>query len=124
MSTETRRINSILDLMPNYPAKPGSGLNASVGLIALDDCAVVPLNSESDLVIGSDFVRGEGFHLFKKGVLSWQDVGYYLIGANASDLAAMGLRLSELLWCLDTPLKCQMMITKVLWRHPNGLRRF
>jgi thiamine-monophosphate kinase len=48
------------------------------------------MTSELDLVIGSDFVRGEGFHLFKLRVLSWQDIGYYLIGANASDLAAMG----------------------------------
>jgi thiamine-monophosphate kinase len=61
-----------------------------VGLEALDDCAVIPISSETDLVVGSDFVRGAGFHLFQKGVLSWQDVGYYLIGANASDLAAMG----------------------------------
>jgi thiamine-monophosphate kinase len=90
MSTETRRIESILRLLKQFPARSGCGLDASAGLEALDDCAVVPLNPTSDLVIGTDFVRGEGFYLFRKGILTWKDVGYYLIGANASDLAAMG----------------------------------
>lgn len=90
MSTETRRINGILKLLRKYPSTSGAGLNASVGLQGLDDCAVVPLNSQQDLVFGSDFVRGPGFHLFRKGILSWQDIGFYLIGANASDIAAMG----------------------------------
>jgi thiamine-monophosphate kinase len=90
MSTEERRIRSILDLLAQYPAKSGSGLNATAGLLALDDCAVIPISSDIDLVFGSDFIRGEGFHLFKRGILSWRDVGYYLVGANVSDLAAMG----------------------------------
>lgn len=90
MSTEERRIRSILGLMTKYHVKAASGLDASAGLLALDDCAVIPINSDVDIVFGSDFIRGEGFHLFKRGILSWQDVGYYLIGANVSDLAAMG----------------------------------
>lgn len=90
MSTEQRRIQTILDLVSKAPGIAASGHEATVGLPALDDCAVVPLPGDLDLVIGSDFVRGETFYLFREGVLSWYDLGYYLIGANASDLAAMG----------------------------------
>jgi thiamine-monophosphate kinase len=90
MSTEVRRIQSILNLLRQFPAKSGSGLEASVGLQALDDCAVIPFTDDLDLIVGTDFVRGEGFHLFKRKLLDWKDIGYYLVGANASDLAAMG----------------------------------
>ena len=90
MSTEVRRIQSILNLLNQFPAKSGSGLEASVGIPALDDCAVIPFPNDLDLIVGTDFVRGEGFHLFKRKILDWKDIGYYLIGANASDLAAMG----------------------------------
>ncbi len=90
MSTEQQRIQTILSLVARHRSRPGSGLGASVGVEALDDCAVIPISGELDLVIGSDFVRGQGFHLFKRGILSNRDIGYYLIGANASDLAAMG----------------------------------
>ncbi len=90
MSTESRRILSILELVKHQPATAGCGKPASHGLEALDDCAVVPISATEDLIIGTDFVRGSGFHLFRRGVLSWHDVGYYLVGANASDLAAMG----------------------------------
>lgn len=78
--------------MARHPAVPGSGLCASVGVAELDDCAVIPFTNGTDLVIGSDFVRGENFKLALLGLLSAQDVGYYLMGANASDLAAMGAR--------------------------------
>ena len=90
MSTEERRIRSIVDLWKGIPACATAGLEASTGLAALDDCAVIPLDEQRDLVVGTDFVRGEGFHLFQRGYLSWSDVGYYLAAANASDLAAMG----------------------------------
>jgi len=90
MSKERRRIKGILDLVETHSVKPLSGLVAKIGVAALDDCAVIPMGSDRDLVVGSDFVRGEDFHLFKKGYLSRRDIGYYLVGANVSDLAAMG----------------------------------
>ena len=90
MSNEARRIKSILELVKRLPATAADGRLPSTGLSHLDDCAVIPISNNLDLVVGSDFVRGEGFHLFKLGQLSWKDVGYYVIAANASDLAAMG----------------------------------
>ncbi len=90
MSSERERIKRIVELAARHPARAASGLDARVGLESLDDCAVVPMPGGVDLVVGSDFVRGPGFHLFKSGVLTWHDLGYYLIAANASDLAAMG----------------------------------
>src|SRR5262245_33206740 len=90
MSKESRRIQAILGLVEKWPAVAGAGIEATIGLSALDDCAVVPISPEWDLVVGTDFVRGTGFYLFKQGVLGFEDIGFYLIGANASDLAAMG----------------------------------
>jgi thiamine-monophosphate kinase len=90
VSTEERRIRAIVDLWRSVPTPSCAGLEATGGLAALDDCAVIPLDNQRDLVIGTDFVRGEGFHLFQRGYLTWRDVGYYLAAANASDLAAMG----------------------------------
>jgi thiamine-monophosphate kinase len=58
----------------------------------LDDCAVTTFNDTHDLVIGSDFVRGEGFLLYQKGYMTAEQVGWYLVGANLSDVAAMGAR--------------------------------
>lgn len=43
-------------------------------------------------MIASDFVRGSGFYLFELGYLNYFDIGYYLVIANLSDLAAMGAR--------------------------------
>lgn len=90
MSTESRRIQTILGLVAKWPAVAGAGVEATIGLNELDDCAVVPVSPEWDLVVGTDFVRGTGFYLFKQGILGFEDIGFYLIGANASDLAAMG----------------------------------
>lgn len=90
VSREEIRIGKIIKLAQRFPSNAADGRHATTGLPELDDCAVVPFGAEIDLVIGSDFVRGEEFHLFSEGLLSWKDVGYYLIAANASDLAAMG----------------------------------
>src|SRR5918992_3826419 len=90
MSKERRRIDGILELVKSFPSVCKAGLPASVGLEGLDYCAVVPVGNGFDLIIGSDFVRGEEFHLYRAGMLNRQDIGYFLIGANASDLAAMG----------------------------------
>src|SRR5262249_40185206 len=90
MDTEARRLAIIMETLRMHPAATATGLEASVGVLQRDDCAVLPFNSDYDMVFGSDFVRGEGFILFKKGILSRREIGYYLIGANVSDLAAMG----------------------------------
>jgi thiamine-monophosphate kinase len=67
--------------------------NAVVELIAgaeaQDDCAVYRLGA-IDLVVGSDYVRGPKFFLYEAGLLSEEDLGYYLAIANFSDVAAMG----------------------------------
>lgn len=55
-----------------------------------DDAALIPIDNESSLVVASDFIRGTGFYLFQLGLLDYYDVGYYLIIANISDIAAMG----------------------------------
>ena len=55
-----------------------------------DDCAMIKMDETYSLVVTSDFVRGSGFYLFELGYLNYFDVGYYLIGANLSDIAAMG----------------------------------
>lgn len=92
MSTESRRISKILDIFKAIPSNSFFDRKATTGLDDLDDCAVIPVSDETEIVIGSDFVRGAGFNLFKEGLLNWEDIGYYLIGANASDIAAMGAR--------------------------------
>jgi thiamine-monophosphate kinase len=62
------------------------------GVSDFDDAAIVPISEENCLVVASDFVRGSGFTLFKKGYLNYFDVGYYLVAANLSDIAAMGVK--------------------------------
>ena len=90
MSPEERRISSIQRLIAQYSCGGGPDSRIKVGVDGADDCAVLTLDEERDLVVGSDFVRGEGFGLFKAGLLSRVDIGYYLVGANVSDIAAMG----------------------------------
>lgn len=63
-----------------------------VGVKELDDAAVVRVGDGLSLIITSDFVRGSGFFLFELGYLNYFNVGYYLVIANLSDLAAMGAR--------------------------------
>jgi thiamine-monophosphate kinase len=55
-----------------------------------DDCAVYNLPGNLSLVVGTDFVRGTQFVLFQEGYLNYFDIGYYLVVANLSDIAAMG----------------------------------
>lgn len=87
MSVESRRIGIIRELLGRSSIP---SLRPIHGVDAHDDCALVNLSDDIDLVVGSDFVRGAGFYLFKLGLLSWSDIGFYLVGANVSDLAAMG----------------------------------
>jgi thiamine-monophosphate kinase len=57
-----------------------------------DDCAVYDLPGNLSLVVGMDFVRGTKFTLFQEGYLDYFDIGYYLVVANLSDIAAMGAK--------------------------------
>lgn len=61
-----------------------------LGAAGQDDCAAYRVTGEQILVFGSDYVRGTKFHLYEEGYLSNYDVGWYLAGANLSDVAAMG----------------------------------
>lgn len=61
-----------------------------LGVEAMDDAALFRLSDTESLVIATDFIRGSGFYLFQLGYLNYFDVGYYLIAANVSDIAAMG----------------------------------
>jgi thiamine-monophosphate kinase len=90
MGRESDRLRTILSLLAQSPMAPASGHRATVGVAEMDDCAVIPLTADLDLVVGSDFVRGTGFFLFQEGVLGFADIGFYLVAANVSDLAAMG----------------------------------
>lgn len=54
-----------------------------------DDCALIKIDEEDSFAITSDFVRGTGFLPFQRGYMSYYDVGWYLIGANLSDLASI-----------------------------------
>jgi thiamine-monophosphate kinase len=61
-----------------------------IGADDKDDCAAYDLDGPVTLVIGSDYVRGPKFALYEMGLLSNFDIGYYLVAANVSDIAAMG----------------------------------
>ncbi|MEU5566164.1 thiamine-phosphate kinase [Micromonospora musae] len=71
---------------------PGHGprIKLTVGADLLDDCAVYEIEGALSLVFGSDYVRGSKFILHELGLLSDFDIGYYLVAANLSDVAAMG----------------------------------
>jgi len=60
------------------------------GVKEQDDCAVLAPQSDTEICLTTDFVRGTGFHLFRTGHLSFRDVGRYVVAANVSDLSAMG----------------------------------
>lgn len=61
-----------------------------VGADEKDDCAVFNLAGPVSLVVGSDYVRGPKFALYEAGLLTNFDIGYYVVAANVSDVAAMG----------------------------------
>ena len=63
-----------------------------VGVTQMDDAAVLNIPPGMQLVVSSDFTRGSGFDLFQAGHITYEDIGYYNIIANLSDLAAMGAK--------------------------------
>ncbi|WP_229907621.1 thiamine-phosphate kinase [Amycolatopsis oliviviridis] len=70
----------------------GDRVELTTGADAQDDCAVFRLVGSHDLVVGSDYVRGPKFRLYEMGHLDEYDLGYYLVAANLSDIAAMGAK--------------------------------
>ncbi|MFI6306218.1 thiamine-phosphate kinase [Amycolatopsis thailandensis] len=70
----------------------GSRVDLTTGADDQDDCAVFRLAGSHDLVVGSDYIRGPKFRLYEMGHLDEYDLGYYLVAANLSDIAAMGAR--------------------------------
>src|SRR2546427_7266211 len=69
-----------------------SGRNVQIGVESMDDAALVKVSTTESFVIASDFIRGSGFYLFELGYLDYYDIGYFLIVANISDIAAMGAK--------------------------------
>ncbi|WP_196814480.1 thiamine-phosphate kinase [Nocardia sp. BMG111209] len=68
----------------------GASARLLLGVAAQDDCAAFRLGGDQILVAGSDYVRGPKFSLYERGFMTNYDIGWYLAGANISDIAAMG----------------------------------
>lgn len=78
------------DLLKTLVGVPGGTGFVVEGVSDQDDAAVLQLPQGFELCATTDFVRGTGFTLFQRGYLSFRDLGRYVVGANVSDLAAMG----------------------------------
>jgi len=103
--TEETLVKRIRDVFKGHEGAVLPATRAAVlrvGVDSLDDAAVIDLGATS-LVIATDFVRGEGFNLFKKGIINRYDIGYYVAVANLSDIAAMGAKPAGLLVVLRCP---------------------
>jgi thiamine-monophosphate kinase len=70
----------------------GSTATNILGVSDQDDCSAYSLSGEQTLVFGSDYVRGPKFSLYENGHIGNYDIGWYLAGANLSDIAAMGAK--------------------------------
>ncbi len=71
--------------LPERSLKP-----ITVSVKDCDDAAVIQISNQESLIVTSDFIRGPHFYLAELGYLSYFDLGYYLVIANLSDIAAMG----------------------------------
>src|SRR5438046_1760784 len=89
ISDETFRLSIIKEVLS---AEKHLLHEVEVGVESMDDAALIRISETESLVIASDFIRGSGFFLFEMGYLDYFDMGYYLIAANVSDIAAMGAR--------------------------------
>ncbi len=93
ISGEQERLKIIRSILQERSAPLqsfGGAVRLVVGANDVDDCAVYDLPGNLSLVVGMDFVRGTKFTLFRENYLSYFDIGYYLVVANLSDVAAMG----------------------------------
>src|SRR5579864_1522870 len=91
MSNERSRLAIVTSILGS-PLPGREPRDVLIGVHSQDDAAVIRITDDICLVISSDFVRGTGFYLFELGYLDHFDVGYYLVAANLSDIAAMGAR--------------------------------
>lgn len=93
ISGEQTRLQIIRSILKEQ-SLPLQSSNASVDLVVdandADDCAVYNFPGNLSLVVGMDFIRGTKFTLFREHYLNYFDIGYYLVVANLSDVAAMG----------------------------------
>jgi thiamine-monophosphate kinase len=83
-------IHSILGPQSPLLSSVQSLVHLAISSADADDCAVYDLPGNLSLTIGSDYIRGTGFLLFQEHYLNYFDLGYYLVVANLSDIAAMG----------------------------------
>lgn len=98
ISDEPKRVDQIVSRF--FSAQSGTQLanidstkiGLTLGADKKDDCAVLDISGPVTLVFGSDYVRGPKFYLYERGLLNNFDIGYYLIVANVSDIAAMGAK--------------------------------
>lgn len=109
-SDESHRLRNVvvplLSTMTSGAKFSAAGGDASfhIGAGQLDDCAVLDFHGEVSFVIGSDYVRGPKFALYEQGILNEYDLGFYLVMANVSDIAAMGALPIGLLTIVRYPL--------------------
>lgn len=95
-SDEPTRVQQIIDNFLSGQSGSSLGVEGGpeavlrLGADAKDDCAVFDVAGPASIVVGSDYVRGPKFVLYEIGLLSRFDIGYYLVAANVSDIAAMG----------------------------------
>jgi thiamine-monophosphate kinase len=95
-SDEPTRVNNIVSRFFSHQSgtdltRIGSTtISLAVGADQKDDCAVIDVSGPVSLVFGTDYVRGPKFALYERGLLNNYDIGYYLVVANISDIAAMG----------------------------------
>lgn len=91
ISSERKRLEIVRGILKEQ-SLPGMGLPVKLAIDVedADDCAVYDLPGNLSLLVGMDFVRGTGFKLFQEKYLNYFDIGYYLVVANLSDIAAMG----------------------------------
>ena len=90
ISDENARLGFIRQILSLPNARHHS--NVQIGVESIDDAALVKISETESLIIASDFIRGSGFYLFEMGYLNYYDIGYFLVVANISDIAAMGGR--------------------------------
>jgi len=108
-----------LDDFDQVTWKDQSRVDLIAGVDAQDDCAVFRFHGDHELVVGSDYVRGPKFRLYEMGYLDEYDLGYYLVAANLSDIAAMGARPIGLLSVVRYP---PDMTDEVFRRVLEGIR--
>jgi thiamine-monophosphate kinase len=88
--TRLQIIRSILNEQTLSVHNTAGAVHLVVDSSDADDCAVYNIVGKLSLVVGMDFIRGTQFTLFREGYLNYFDLGYYLVVANLSDVAAMG----------------------------------